>query len=260
MAAAVKAAAFAALMRIMVHSLGESIGTWQNAVWWLAVVTMLGGNLMALAQRRLKRMLAYSSIAHAGYLLTAVVSGTETGAAAYLFYALTYTLVTLGAFGVLAVVGRNGERDVRIDDLAGLAAKRPWIAFAMTVFMLSLLGFPGTAGFMAKWYVLMSAIEADQWMLSIMLVLASVVSAGYYLPVVMEMYMNPPITEQAHQESVAVGAGRWVIGATAALLLLIGFFPGRLMDVSRSSSDDLKPSAAFTLNAPTGPDDGIAAR
>ena len=82
MAAAVKAAAFAALMRIMVHSLGESIDTWQNAVWWLAVVTMLGGNLMALAQRRLKRMLAYSSIAHAGYLLTAVVSGTETGAAA----------------------------------------------------------------------------------------------------------------------------------------------------------------------------------
>ena len=260
MAAAVKAAAFAALMRIMVHSLGESIGTWQNAVWWLAVVTMLGGNLMALAQRRLKRMLAYSSIAHAGYLLTAVVSGTETGAAAYLFYAFAYTLVTLGAFGVLAVVGRNGERDVRIDDLAGLAAKRPWIAFAMAVFMLSLLGFPGTAGFMAKWYVLMSAIEADQWTLSIMLVLASVVSAGYYLPVVMEMYMNPPITEKAHQESVAVGAGRWVIGATAALLLLFGFFPGRLMDVSRSSSDDLKPSAAFTLNAPTGPDDGIALR
>ena len=105
MAAAVKAAGFAALMRIMVHALGDSLATWQNAVWWLAVATMLGGNLMALVQRHLKRMLAYSSIGHAGYMLTAVVSGTETGAAAYLFYAFAYTLVTLGAFGVLTVVG-----------------------------------------------------------------------------------------------------------------------------------------------------------
>jgi NADH-quinone oxidoreductase subunit N len=258
MAAAVKAAGFAALMRIMVHALGDSIAAWQNAVWWLAVITMLGGNLMALAQRHLKRMLAYSSIGHAGYLLTAVVSGTETGAAAYLFYAFAYTLVTLGAFGVLAAVGRNGERDLRIDDMAGLAAKQPWMAFAMAVFMLSLLGFPGTAGFMAKWYVLMSAIQADQWTLSILLVLASVVSAGYYLPVIMEMYMKPPLTEEAHRQSVAVGAGRWVIGSATALLLLFGFFPGRLMDLSRASSEDLKPSAAFTLNAPTVVDDDIS--
>ncbi len=255
MAAAVNAAGFAALMRIMVHALGDSIVTWQNAVWWLAVATMLGGNLMALAQRHLKRMLAYSSVGHAGYMLTAVVSGTETGAAAYLFYAFAYTLVTLGAFGVLTVVGRNGERDVRIDDLAGLASKQPWIAFAMAVFMMSLLGFPGTAGFMAKWYVMMSAIQADQWTLSILLVIASVVSAGYYLPVIMEMYMRPPITEDAHSQSVAVGAGRWVIGATAGLLLFFGFFPGPLMDASRASSEGLKPSAAFTLNAPTGIDE-----
>lgn len=248
MAAAVKAAAFAALMRVMVHALGDTIATWQNAVWWLAVITMLGGNLMALAQRHVKRMLAYSSIGHAGYILTAVVSGTETGAAAYLFYAFAYTLVTLGAFGVLAVVGRNGERDVRIDDMAGLAAKRPWMAFAMAVFMLSLLGFPGTAGFMAKWYVLMSAIEADQWTLSILLVVASVVSAGYYLPVIMEMYMRPPHTPEAHEASVMVGAGRWVVGATTAFLLLFGFFPGRLMDVSRASSEGLKPAVVFTVN------------
>jgi NADH-quinone oxidoreductase subunit N len=258
MAAAVKAAGFAALMRIMVHAMGDSIAAWQNAVWWLAVITMLGGNLMALAQRHLKRMLAYSSIGHAGYLLTAVVSGTETGAAAYLFYAFAYTLVTLGAFGVLAAVGRNGERDLRINDMAGLASRQPWMAFAMTVFMLSLLGFPGTAGFMAKWYVLMSAIQVDQWTLAILLVLASVISAGYYLPVIMEMYMKPPLTEEAHRESAAVGAGRWVIGTATALLLLVGFFPGRLMEVSRASSEDLKPSAAFTLNTPTVVDEGIA--
>ena len=146
---------------------------------------------------------------------------------------------------------------MRIDDLAGLASKQPWIAFAMAVFMMSLLGFPGTAGFMAKWYVLMSVVQADQWMLGILLVIASVVSAGYYLPVIMEMYMRPPITEDAHRESVAVGAGRWVIGATAALLLFLGLFPGRLMDASRKSSEDLMPSSAFTLNVP-GTDDVVS--
>ena len=246
MAAAVKAAGFAALLRITVHALGDSIAAWQEVVRWLAIITMLGGNLMALAQRHVKRMLAYSSIGHAGYLLTAVVSGTETGAAAFLFYAFAYTLVTLGAFGVLAVVGRNGERDLLIDDLAGLAAKQPWLAFGMAVFMLSLLGFPGTAGFIGKWYVLSSAIEAGQWTLGILLVVASVVSAGFYLPVVMEMYMQPPATDDAHRGAVALGATRWVIGATASLLLLFGFFPGSLLSLSEASTEDLKPSVEFT--------------
>ncbi len=252
MAAAVKAAGFAALMRIMVHGLGGSIDAWQNAVWWLAVVTMIAGNLMALSQRHLKRMLAYSSIGHAGYLLTAVVSGTETGAAAFLFYAFAYTLVTLGAFGVLAAVGRAGERDVRIDDFAGLASKRPWMAFAMSVFMLSLLGFPGTAGFIGKWYVLSSAVEANQWVLGVLLVVASVISAGYYLPVVMQMYMRPPATAESHDGSVILGASRWVIGGATALLLLFGLLPSGLMNLARSSTEDLKPSVQFTQQPATG--------
>jgi NADH-quinone oxidoreductase subunit N len=246
MAAAVKAAGFAALMRIMVHGLGGSIDAWQSAVWWLAVVTMIAGNLMALSQRHLKRMLAYSSIGHAGYLLTAVVSGTETGAAAFLFYTFAYTLVTLGAFGVLAAVGRAGERDVRIDDFAGLASKRPWMAFAMSVFMLSLLGFPGTAGFIGKWYVLSSAVEANQWVLGVLLVVASVISAGYYLPVVMQMYMRPAATAESHEGSVILGASRWVVGGAAALLLLFGLLPNGLMSLARSSTEDLKPSVQFT--------------
>ncbi len=246
MAAAVKVAGFAALMRITVHALGGSIDAWQNAVWWLAVVTMLGGNLMALAQRHLKRMLAYSSIGHAGYLLTAVVSGTETGAAAFLFYAFAYTLVTLGAFGVLAVVGRNGERTVRIDDFAGLASKRPWVAFAMAVFMLSLLGFPGTAGFIGKWYVLSAAVESDQWTLGVLLVVASVISAGYYLPVVMQMYMRPATAAEAHSDSAVLGAARWVVGGATTLLLLFGLLPGGVMNLARASTEDLKPGVQFT--------------
>ena len=252
MAAAVKAAGFAALIRVTVHALGGSIDAWQGAIWWLAVITMLGGNLLALAQGNLKRMLAYSSIGHAGYLLTAVVSGTETGAAAFLFYAFAYTLVTLGAFGVLAAIGRNGERTVRIDDLAGLASKRPWLSFAMAVFMLSLLGFPGTAGFIGKWYVLSSAVEADLWSLGVLLVVASVISAGYYLPPVMQMYMRPAVSEEAHQGSAVVGAARWVIGGATAMLLLFGLFPSGLMELARSSTEDLKPAVQFTqLPAPS---------
>src|SRR5438445_738680 len=161
MATAVKAAAFAALLRV----LGEAFGSgpaWQHVVWWLAIATMVGGNLIALAQRTVKRMLAYSSIAHAGYLLVAVATGTSLGAAAFLFYLVAYTLMTLAAFALLAAKGRDGERDVLIDDLAGLAQQHPWLAFALATCMLSLLGFPGTAGFIGKWYILVAATAAHE--------------------------------------------------------------------------------------------------
>lgn len=250
MAAAVKAAGFAALVRILIHALGDSTAIWQQALWWLAVLTMVGGNLMALAQRGIKRMLAYSSIGHAGYLLTATAAGTETGAGAFLFYALVYTLMTIGAFAVVGVVGRNGERDLQIDDFAGLAGRRPWLALAMAIFMLSLLGFPGTGGFMAKWFVLSAAIEAGQWTLAVVLVVASVFSAGYYLPVIMEMYMRPRRVETAHEQSVATGATRWVLGATAAALLVFGFWPQPALNVARDASQDLKPAVEFTAVGP----------
>jgi NADH-quinone oxidoreductase subunit N len=246
MAAAVKAAGFAALVRILIHALGDSAAVWQQALWWLAVLTMVGGNLMALAQRGIKRMLAYSSIGHAGYLLTATASGTETGAGAFLFYALAYTLMTIGAFAVVGVVGRNGERDLQIDDFAGMANRRPWLALAMAIFMLSLLGFPGTAGFIAKWFVLSASIEAGQWSLAIVLVVASVFSAGYYLPVIMEMYMRPPRVETSHEQSVATGATRWVVAATAVALLVFGFWPQPALNVARDASQDLRPAVEFT--------------
>src|SRR6185503_5885395 len=122
---------------------------------------MIVGNLVALAQRQLKRMLAYSSVAHAGYLLTAVTAANSAGAGAFLFYAITYTLMTVGAFAVLAAVGQNGERDLLVEDLSGLARQRPWLALAIAIFMLSLLGFPGTAGFMGKWYILQAILTAQ---------------------------------------------------------------------------------------------------
>lgn len=242
MATAVKAAGFAALIRILIHALGASDIAWHTVVWWLAVFTMFGGNLIALAQTQLKRMLAYSSIGHAGYLLVAVASGGEMGAAAFLFYITAYTLMTVGAFAVLAAAGRGGERDVRIDDLSGLASKRPWVAFVMTVFMLSLLGFPGTAGFIGKWYILSSIVQSDQILLAVVLVLASVVSAGFYLPVVMVMYMKPATSEDAHADTRIVGPARLVVTFVTVLLLLFGVWPNRAMDLARDGADGLQPA------------------
>jgi NADH-quinone oxidoreductase subunit N len=218
MAASVKAAAFAALVRLLLEAFPSLQPRWDGVVWGLAAITMVVGNLIALAQRAVKRMLAYSSIAHAGYLLTALVSGSLAGAAAFLFYLLFYTLMTVGAFAVLIAKGRAGERDVTSDDLSGLAESHPLLALTMTVCMLSLLGFPGTAGFIGKWYILSSATGGGYAGLAAVLVLTSVVSAGYYLPIVMAMYMRPRLHEMAHAD---VGLPRVVRGMLVAFLVAL---------------------------------------
>ncbi len=246
MATAVKAAGFAALFRILLHGFGNSLEIWQTGVWWLAAITMVLGNLFALAQRNLKRMLAYSSIGHAGYLLVAVASGGAMGASAFIFYIVAYTLMTVGSFTVLSVIGRNGERDVKIDDLSGLASKHPWMAFAMLVFMLSLLGFPGTAGFMGKWYILAAVLKADQLSLAVVLVVASVISAGFYLPVVMAMYMKPTTDADSHRNAITSGAAKWVVIGTALALLVFGVWPNRLADVSANGADNFRQVSPIT--------------
>src|SRR2546429_2276407 len=197
MTPAVKAAAFAALFRVLGEAFA-AVPAWHAIVWWLAVATMVVGNLIALAQRTLKRMLAYSSIAHAGYLLVAVATGTGAGAAAFLFYLVAYTLMTLAAFALLAAKGTNGERDVRIDDLAGLAQRRPWLALALAVCMLSLLGFPVTAGFIGQWYILVAATSSGQVLLAAVPALARLISAGYHLPVIIATYLPPEPSAEAH--------------------------------------------------------------
>jgi NADH-quinone oxidoreductase subunit N len=247
MATAVKAAGFAALVRVLQQGFG-GMAVWHAALWWLAVITMVVGNLIALSQRQLKRMLAYSSIAHAGYLLVAVASGSPLGSGAFLFYATVYTLMTMGAFAVLAAAGRDGEREVLVDDLSGLATKRPWVAVAMTVFMLSLLGFPGTAGFIGKWYILSAAIDAQQRLLAVVLVGASVVSAGYYLPPVMAMYMRPVASANAHDGTRLRGGARWVVALSALALLLFGFWPNRALDAARQGGESLRARTMYTLS------------
>jgi len=252
MSTGVKAAAFAALFRVLTEAFGHS-GAWQEIVWWLAVVTMVGGNLLALAQRSLKRMLAYSSVAHAGYLLVAVATGKSAGTAAFIVYLVAYTLMSVGAFAVLAAKGRRGESDVLIDDLAGLATRRPWLAFALAVCMLSLLGFPGTAGFIGKWYILLAATSAGQNMLAVILVLASVVSAGYYLPVIMAMYMKPEASETVHAEVRLGRLGEAAVAVAVAGLLVFGVWPNRLLDVARTAAESVHAPAAPSPAAPRTP-------
>jgi NADH-quinone oxidoreductase subunit N len=250
MAAAVKAAAFAALVRVLLQAFGNLHGTWDQVIWWLAAVTMVVGNLVALAQRSVKRMLAYSSIAHAGYLLTALVAGSVAGAAAFLFYLLFYTLMTVGAFAILSFKGRGGERDVQIDDLAGLSEPHPWLAFAMTICMLSLLGFPGTAGFIGKWYILAAATGGGYPILAAILVLTSVVSAGYYLPVVMAMYMKPPAHDQVHAGVLVPRLAGATLAFMVAALLVFGLWPNLVLDAARNGSHAFLPHGVITISAP----------
>ena len=249
MATGVKAAAFAALFRVLNQAFG-TLTTWHDIVWWLAVVTMIGGNVFALSQRSVKRMLAYSSVAHAGYLLVAVSAGGPPATSAFLVYAIAYTLMTVGAFAILQAKGRAGESDVTIDDLSGLATRHPWLSFGLAVCMLSLLGFPGTAGFIGKWYILIAALSAGQNVLAAILVLTSVVSAGYYLPVIMAMYMKPEPDETAHLDVRLDRWGRTAVAAVVLGLLLFGVWPNRLFDLARSAGGSVQPSSTSTAVSP----------
>jgi NADH-quinone oxidoreductase subunit N len=245
MAAAVKAAAFAAFLRVWIEAfpyIANGRGYfyyWHNAVWGLAVTTMIVGNVLALAQRNIKRMLAYSSIAHAGYVLAAVVAGSTAGASAYLFYLLAYTLATMGAFAVVIALGNTGEAHIELDDYAGLWTARPWLAVAMSVCMLALLGFPivGGLGFLAKWNVLKAVLQASgqpQVVLATVLVLTTVVSAGYYLRVIQIMFMRPrPAAPAATARPGFLTEA--VVFSTVILLLGFGLAPQWLVDVADRS-------------------------
>ena len=227
MAATVKAAAFAAFLRVWIEAFPAEDGIWHRAVAGLAIATMVIGNAIGLQQRNLKRLLAYSSIAHAGFILVAIATGTLQGASAMLFYLLAYTLATFGAFAIIIVMSR-GDAPVTTDDISGLWTVRPWLAVGMTVFMLALMGFPiaGGVGFFAKWYILKAALQAPspQITLSVVLVLTTVISAGYYLYVIMVMFMRPRLVDAAVVGRTP-GWTRFVMVACAAAILILGILP-----------------------------------
>jgi NADH-quinone oxidoreductase subunit N len=239
MATGVKAAAFVALVRVLVEGFPSAPSLWQPVIAGLAIASMVVGNLIALAQRTLKRMLAYSSIAHAGYILVAVWPGTRLGSGAVLLYLAAYSLTTLASFGFLAALGRGGERDVTFDDVAGLAGSRPWVALGLSICMLSLLGFPGTFGFIGKWYILSADVAEGQVILPIVLVVTSVISAGYYLPVIMSMYMKPAPDGREYQGMRLSPAAAGAIAVSVAAVLLFGFWPGGVLDAAVRSAATL---------------------
>jgi len=238
MAAGVKAAAFGALLRVFVQALPSLAAHWQPAVAVLAIVTMIVGNLGALAQSNLKRMLAYSSVAHAGYLMTALVAAPGLGTEAILFYLVTYAAVNLGGFGAFAALTRGGREPVTLTDMAGLSERRPLLAAALTVFLVSLTGVPISGGFVGKFYLFSAAVSAGYAHLAIIGMLMSVVSAYYYLRVVVAMYMDGPIGEDSWSPVGASAALALAISTTVVLVL--GVYPGPLMALARAAAASLR--------------------
>jgi NADH-quinone oxidoreductase subunit N len=245
MATGVKAAAFLALARILLEAFPGAASTWQPLVAALAIASMVLGNLVALAQRSLKRMLAYSSIAHAGYLLAALWPGSRLAAGAVLTYLVAYVVTSLATFGILSVLGRGGERDVTLDSIAGLAKRRPWLAFGLAVAMLSLLGFPGTLGFIGKWAILSALVEVKHLPLAVILVLTSLVSAGYYLPVLMSAYMREPGPSTTPGGAMLPGPAALAVGAAVVIVLVLGVLPAPVLDRAMETAGTLIRGASM---------------
>jgi NADH-quinone oxidoreductase subunit N len=250
MAAGVKAAAFGAFLRVFGYALPSLAPHWQPLVAVLAAITMVVGNLAALAQGNLKRMLAYSSIAHAGYLLTALVAAPDRAGEAILFYLVGYAAVNLGAFGVVSALSREGREPLGWQDLAGLAERRPALAAALTVFLVSLTGIPVTAGFVGKFYLFNAAVAAGWVWLAIVGVVMSVVSAYYYLRVVVAMYMSEPVSEDRWAKVSPASA--FALAVTVALALLLGVWPAPLLALARVAAQSLRwplPSALSRVSS-----------
>jgi NADH-quinone oxidoreductase subunit N len=239
MAAGVKAAAFAAFLRVFLTAFPGLYGTWDAIAIWLAVLTMTSANLIALVQGNVKRMLAYSSIAHAGYLLVALAAASVLGAASFLFYAVTYTLMTMGAFAVVLTVAQRGEERLDLDAYSGLAWRRPLIGVVMTIFLLSLAGFPFTGGFIGKVYIVQAAVERGLVLLAVVLVLASLVSYFYYLRVAWYMWFREPLEGQTSQPAALAPTMVVALVITAGGTVLLGIFPNFLLALAEQSAAGL---------------------
>ncbi len=229
-----KSAAFAALIRVLTASSRAANLDWAAIFWVLAVLSMTVGNIIAIAQQNLKRMLAYSSIAQVGYMLVGVVAGGALGNGSVLFYLLVYTFTTAGAFGVILLVERDGREAVRLEDYAGLAARHPLLALALTLFLLSLIGIPPTAGFVGKFSLFAAAVRSGYIWLAVIGVLNSAVAAYYYLRLIVYMYMREPA---AGRPASLVPSFAGCLALVVALwgVMQLGVFPAPLLDLAQSA-------------------------
>ena len=233
MSTAVKAAAFASFARVFLSAFEPLRADWAPVLWLIAMLTMILGTFVGVAQSNLKRMLAYSSIAHGGYLLVGLVAANEIGKASILFYLLVYALTNLGAFGVIALLGTRQSSNDELRDYAGLWHSRPAMAALMTVFLLSLGGLPPTAGFVAKWYVFSAAVRAGYYDLAIVGMLTSVVSVFFYLRVVVMMYMAEPVEEPVRPAVGPIAMSALAVSTIA--IFYLGILPTRLLTLAADS-------------------------
>jgi NADH-quinone oxidoreductase subunit N len=234
MASGPKVAVVTALFRILFTGFDAARPEWGPILWWLAALTMVVGNVLALVQRDMKRLLAYSAIAHAGYLLVALLAGQELGGIGTLYYIVVYTLTTLGAFGVVALVRNEDDGGTAIDQFAGLGFSRPWLGAAMAIFMFSLAGIPPAAGFVGKFYIFAGAVQAHQTPLAVIGVMASLLSVYYYLRVVVVMYMRPAPSGEPTLLPVHAAVRVALLIAVGGILVL-GVYPGPLYMAARAA-------------------------
>jgi NADH-quinone oxidoreductase subunit N len=212
---------------------------WASVLWVIAALTMTVGNLVALAQVNMKRLLAYSSIAHVGYMLVGLAAGLEPGAPAVLFYLGVYAVASVGAFGTILLLEREGEEAVDLEAFGGLAGRHPILALGLTVFLLALIGMPPTAGFIGKFYLFSAAIQRGLVGLAVIAVLNSVVAAYYYLRLIVYMYMREP--EGAPTVAFVTPAASLALGLSAWVTLQLGLWPGPVLAVAQRAAAPLLP-------------------
>jgi NADH-quinone oxidoreductase subunit N len=225
--AAPKLAYFALALRVLAEGLGSALAAWQGMLVVLAVLSMAVGNVAAVAQTNLKRMLAYSTISNVGFILLGILAGTPFGYRAALFYTITYVVMALGSFAMIVLLSRKGFEADRIDDFRGLAQQNPWFAWMMLLLMVGTAGVPPFAGFFAKLYVIQAVLDIGLGWLAVAAVLFSVIGAFYYLRVVKVMFFDAPA------DAVAVSAGtglRVLLSLNSLAVLALGIFNGALVD------------------------------
>jgi len=237
MAGATKAAAFGAILRVFVGTFDLYKSDWRPAVFGLAVLSMAVGTIAAVVQTDVKRMLAYSSIAHAGYVLIGVQAATRKGTSAALFYLLVYALMIIGSFAVVTVVARRGDERHSLEDYRGLSAREPVLAGLLTLFLLAQAGVPLTGGFVAKLGVFAAAVDAHQYWLALVGTLAAVVSAFVYLRIVLAMYAPTAEAPAADRAPLRVdGATSVALFVTSIAVVVLGIIPGFALDFARDAT------------------------
>jgi NADH-quinone oxidoreductase subunit N len=231
----VKVAGFAGLIRVFYLGFDAYAVDWQPMFYFVAVLTLLVGSVLAVVQTDVKRMMAYSSINHAGFVLVGVQAATQEGVQAALFYLATYTFLIAGTFGVITLVGRRGDGHHSLDDYRGLGRSRPGLALLMTVFLFAQAGVPLTSGFFAKFYVINAAVDAGSTSLAVIAMLSSVISAFLYLRITVSLYMSDPDDATAAPR-LAVPAGAGIaLALCVAVTLVVGVWPGSISEVARDA-------------------------